>query len=39
MATLIRQQTGIDISSRINKYDGRPLSAQYIVDDLLKGVL
>ena len=39
MAALIRQQTGIEISSHINKYDGRPMSAQYIVDELLKGVL
>jgi 2-oxoglutarate ferredoxin oxidoreductase subunit alpha len=35
MAELIRAETGIEITKRILKYDGRPISAQYIVDRLL----
>jgi 2-oxoglutarate ferredoxin oxidoreductase subunit alpha len=39
LASLIREETGIQAGYRINKYDGRPISARYIVDELKKGVI
>jgi 2-oxoglutarate/2-oxoacid ferredoxin oxidoreductase subunit alpha len=36
LASLIRSETGIEVSGRINKWDGRPISAQYIIDELKK---
>jgi len=39
LADLIRSQTGYRVSSRINKWDGRPLSARYIVQELKKEVV
>jgi 2-oxoglutarate ferredoxin oxidoreductase subunit alpha len=37
LAELIRAETGLQISRRINKYDGRPMPAQYILDALKRG--
>jgi 2-oxoglutarate ferredoxin oxidoreductase subunit alpha len=37
LADLIRGETGYQVSSRINKFDGRPMSAQYILDALKRG--
>jgi 2-oxoglutarate ferredoxin oxidoreductase subunit alpha len=34
LADLIRAETGIKVSGQIRKYDGRPISARYIVDNL-----
>jgi 2-oxoglutarate/2-oxoacid ferredoxin oxidoreductase subunit alpha len=34
LAELIRAETGIKVSGQILKYDGRPISAKYIVDAL-----
>jgi 2-oxoglutarate ferredoxin oxidoreductase subunit alpha len=39
LASLVREETGIQAGYRINKYDGRPVSARYIVDELKKGVI
>jgi 2-oxoglutarate ferredoxin oxidoreductase subunit alpha len=39
MASLIRSETGSEVSGRINKWDGRPLSPEYILNELKKGVL
>jgi 2-oxoglutarate/2-oxoacid ferredoxin oxidoreductase subunit alpha len=39
LADLIREETGYSISHRINKWDGRPISAQFIIDELKKGVV
>ncbi len=36
MAHLVRAETGIDLENRILKYDGRPLTAEYILDQLKK---
>ncbi len=38
LASLIRAQTGIEVSSRIPKFDGRPFSPQYIVGQVRKEV-
>jgi 2-oxoglutarate/2-oxoacid ferredoxin oxidoreductase subunit alpha len=34
LAYLIRAETGLQVSGRINKWDGRPMSARYIIDEL-----
>jgi len=39
MASLLHSQTGIQVSARINKFDGRPVSPQFIIDELKKGVI
>lgn len=39
LAHLIRAETGFNITSLINKWDGRPISADYILDELEKGVI
>ncbi|MDD5702668.1 MAG: thiamine pyrophosphate-binding protein, partial [Dehalococcoidales bacterium] len=39
LAYLIRAETGCEVSARINKWDGRPISSQYILDELKKGVI
>ena len=39
LADLIRAETGIQVSRRINKWDGRPISARYIVEALKKEVV
>jgi 2-oxoglutarate/2-oxoacid ferredoxin oxidoreductase subunit alpha len=39
LAYLIHAETGSKINHRINKWDGRPISAQYILDELKKGVI
>jgi 2-oxoglutarate/2-oxoacid ferredoxin oxidoreductase subunit alpha len=36
LAYLIRAETGLQVSGRINKWDGRPISANYIVGELNK---
>jgi 2-oxoglutarate ferredoxin oxidoreductase subunit alpha len=38
LATLVRAYTGIEVDGLINKYDGRPMSPAYILDQL-KGVV
>lgn len=38
LAYLIRAETGLQVSARINKWDGRPISSQYILDQLKQGV-
>jgi len=38
LAYLIRAETGYQADSQILKWDGRPLSPQYIVDEVKKGV-
>ena len=39
MAHLIQQETMVKIDNTVLKYDGRPLSPQYIVDQLKKEVI
>ena len=39
LADLIRAETGLKVSGRVNKWDGRPISAQYILDRLKKGMI
>jgi 2-oxoglutarate/2-oxoacid ferredoxin oxidoreductase subunit alpha len=39
LASLILSETGIQLSGRINKWDGHPISPQYILKELKKGVL
>lgn len=39
LAYLIRAETGQKIDYQINKWDGRPISPQYIVNELKKGVI
>jgi len=39
LAYLIRAETGLSVTSRVNQWDGRPLSAQYILDALQKGAI
>lgn len=34
LATLLRSEAGIEFTGRINKYDGRPFTVQYIIDRL-----
>jgi 2-oxoglutarate/2-oxoacid ferredoxin oxidoreductase subunit alpha len=36
LAYLIRAETGLQVSGRVNKWDGRPISANYILDELGK---
>jgi 2-oxoglutarate ferredoxin oxidoreductase subunit alpha len=36
MAHLIRAETGIEIKSKILRYDGRPISPQYILREFAK---
>jgi 2-oxoglutarate/2-oxoacid ferredoxin oxidoreductase subunit alpha len=38
MAGLIRRETGIRVSGNILRYDGRPISPKYIIDNLKKEV-
>jgi len=38
MARLIRKETGQEVGGSILKFDGRPFSPQYIVDELKKEV-
>ena len=38
MAILIRRETGIKVSGNILRYDGRPISPKYIIDNLKKEV-
>jgi 2-oxoglutarate ferredoxin oxidoreductase subunit alpha len=38
LANLIRAETGIKVNRQINKWDGRPISAGYIIDELKKEV-
>ncbi len=38
LATLVRAYTGIKVDGLIRKYDGRPMSPEYILDQL-KGVV
>ncbi len=38
MAMLIRRETGIKVSGSILRYDGRPISPKYILDNLKKEV-
>lgn len=38
MARLIRRETGYQVDANILKFDGRPLTPQYIVNELKKGV-
>jgi 2-oxoglutarate/2-oxoacid ferredoxin oxidoreductase subunit alpha len=38
LAYLIRAETGYKVSHQINKYDGRPISARYILDELKRVV-
>ena len=39
LAYLIRAETGLSVTTRINKWDGRPMSAQYILEELKKGAI
>lgn len=39
LAYLIKAETGIQINGQVNKWDGRPMSAQYILDELRKGII
>lgn len=39
LAYLIHAETGIPVDAKINKWDGRPISPQYILDELKKGVI
>jgi 2-oxoglutarate/2-oxoacid ferredoxin oxidoreductase subunit alpha len=39
MAELIQAETGFRALKRINRWDGRPMSAQYIISELKKGVI
>jgi len=34
LAELIREQTGLSVSAQVHRYDGRPISARYIVERL-----
>jgi 2-oxoglutarate ferredoxin oxidoreductase subunit alpha len=38
MASLIRRETSIKVSSNILRYDGRPISPKYVIDHLKKEV-
>jgi 2-oxoglutarate/2-oxoacid ferredoxin oxidoreductase subunit alpha len=38
LASLIRSETGFTVSGKINKWDGRPVSAGYIIDALKKEI-
>ena len=38
LARLIRAETGIEAGFRVNRYDGRPLSAEYIVEQVSREV-
>jgi 2-oxoglutarate/2-oxoacid ferredoxin oxidoreductase subunit alpha len=39
LAYLIRAETGISVSGQVNKWDGRPISARDILDELKKGLI
>jgi 2-oxoglutarate ferredoxin oxidoreductase subunit alpha len=39
LAYLIRAETGLMVTARINKWDGRPISANYILEALKRGVI
>ena len=39
LAYLIRAETGLSVSGQINKWDGRPISAQFILDELKRGLI
>ncbi len=38
LAELIRMKTGIEVLNRINRFDGRPISPAYILQEMKKGV-
>ncbi len=39
LASLIQAETLLPVSHRINKWDGRPISPQFIINELTKGVI
>jgi 2-oxoglutarate ferredoxin oxidoreductase subunit alpha len=39
LAYLIRAETGVSVTTHISKWDGRPMSAQYILEELKKGAI
>jgi 2-oxoglutarate ferredoxin oxidoreductase subunit alpha len=39
LAYLIRAETGLSVSGQINKWDGRPISAHFILDEMKKGII
>ena len=39
MGRLIRRETGIKVDGSVLRFDGRPLSPQYIIEQLKKGVI
>lgn len=39
LAYLIRAETGYQSTSQINRFDGRPISPEYILNELKKGVI
>jgi 2-oxoglutarate/2-oxoacid ferredoxin oxidoreductase subunit alpha len=39
LVSLIRAETGLPVSGQVNKWDGRPLSARYILHSLEKGAI
>jgi 2-oxoglutarate/2-oxoacid ferredoxin oxidoreductase subunit alpha len=39
LAYLIRAETGLSVSGQVNKWDGRPISANYILDEIKKGLV
>ena len=36
-AQLVRMQTGLEVTQHINKYDGRPMTPQWIISELEEG--
>ncbi len=39
LAYLIRAETGLSVSGQVNRWDGRPISASFILDQLKKGII
>ncbi len=39
LAYLIRAETGLTVSGQINQWDGRPISARFILDELKRGLI
>lgn len=39
LAYLIRAETGLAVTGQVNKWDGRPISAKFILDELKKGII
>ena len=39
LAYLIRAETGLSVSGQINQWDGRPISARFILDELKRGLI